>query len=366
MIIPKRRFKSRSFDGFSTPSTSSVGFLSAFRPTTAGIVVDELTSLNLASIWRAVSVKAGDISKLPLNVHERLGAGGSRIDHSHPVYELLSYPNEYRTGRKQRHAAAVHLILWGNSYQEVIRSPETGEPIRLELLDPRMVQPRRNEHGLTFWLKGSKSPWSGKHTLLPENVIHFSGLSINGDDGLSTIRTPNEPIGTALALDRYAGSLWGNSASPNGMIECPAEWDDEARNNFRESWFGEHGGVDRANKVGILEDGAKFVPTGFDPEKLQMLASREFSVVEIARIVGIPPHKLFDMSHDIERGLEESNRDYFETEIEPIVQSMADELSLKLLTVAERRRFYFCFDLRGVMKGTALERAQANAIKLQN
>jgi HK97 family phage portal protein len=339
----------------------------ALRPNSAGQFIDEIAALNLAAIWRGVNVKAGDLAKLPLNVCERLGNGGKRPDFSSPVYELLSYPNDYRTGRKQRHAAAVHLILWGNSYQEIIRDHETGDPVRLELLDPRLVMPRRDDAGrLVFWLKGSASPWSGRKSLLPENVIHFSGLSLDGDRGLSPVMTNSDPLATATALDRYAGSVWGNGAIPNGVVECPPGWPDDARKNFRTAWNEEYQGVKNGNKFALLEEGAKYVATSFDPEKLQVLSSREFSVVEIARIVGIPPHKLFDMSHDIQRSLEETNLDYYETEIDPICQGMADEYGLKLLTVAERKRSFIAFDTTRLMRGKALERAQTNLIKMQN
>ncbi len=360
----KGRLSTRSY-GTSPPDGG--WFHTALRPNSAGQFIDEIAALNLAAIWRGVNVKAGDLAKLPLNVYERLPGRGKRPDSSSPIHELLSYPNQYRTGRKQRHAAACHLILWGNSYQEIIRDPETGNPARLELLDPRLVLPRRDDDGrLVFWLKGSRSPWSGRTNLLPENVIHFSGLSLDGDRGLSPVRMTSDPLATATALDRYAGSLWGNGAIPNGVIECPPGWPDDARANFRAAWNDEYQGVRNGNKVAILEEGAKFVATAFDPEKLQMLSSREFSVVEIARIIGIPPHKLFDMSHDIQRSLEETNLDYYETEIDPICQGMADEYGLKLLTVAGRKRSFVAFDTARLMRGKALERAQTNAIKLTN
>jgi HK97 family phage portal protein len=359
------RLKARS--GGNSPANNAGWFYSALRPTSAGVVIDEAMALNLAGIWRAVNVKTADLAKMPVYVYDRLPNGGKRPNMSSKVYELLNYPNTERTGRKQRHTAATHLTLWGNSYQEIIRDPETGEPERLELLDPRWVVPRRDHNNrLTYWLRGSTSPWSGKKELLAENVIHFSGLSLNGDHGMSPIQSGSDPLATASALDKYAGSLWGNGAVPNGYIECPPGWPDDARANFRQAWQEEHGGVTQANRVAILEEGAKFVATSFDPEKLQMLASREFSVVEIARIVNVPPYKLFDMSHDVQRSLEEMNLDYYESEIEPICQGMADEYALKLFTVGERKRLFIGFDGSRLMRGKALERAQTNQIKLQN
>jgi HK97 family phage portal protein len=363
----KGRLSHQERDGGSgSPTTSAGWYYSSLRPNSSGVLMDEVTALNLAAIWRAVTVKAGDLTKLPLNIYERLEAGGKRPDPANRIFELLSYPNEFQTGRKLRLAAYVHLILWGNSYIEIIRDRETGDPIRLELLDPRWVEPRRIDGRLVYWLKGKKSPWTGKTTLLAENVLHFSGISLNADSGLHPVQSMTEPLGIAAAIDKYAGTLWGNGAIINGVVECPPGWPDDARVNFRQSLQEEHGGVAMANRLCILEEGAKFVGNTFNPEQLQMLASRAYSVVEIARIVGIPPHKLYDMSHDIERGLEESSRDYYETDLEPICLGMADEIDLKLLTVEERKRYFAAFDMNSLMRPNALERAQANEIEMRN
>ena len=363
----KGRPRLRDGVGVGSPATSAGWYYSALRPNASGVLMDEVTALNLAAIWRGVTVKAGDLTKLPLGLYERLEGEAKRPDRSHPVFRLLNYPNPYQTGRKLRHAANVHQILWGQSFIEVLRDRETGDPLRLELLDPRWCQPRRDEEGrLYYWLKGRKSPWSGRTRLLPENVLHFTGLSLDADGAVPPVQSMGEPLGIAASLDRFAGTFWGNGAIPNGVIECPAGWDDDARVNFRQGWQEEHGGVGMANRVAILEEGAKFVATTADPEKLQVLGAREYSVVEVARIVGIPPHKLYDMSHDIERGLEESNRDYYETDLEPTCLMQADEIDLKLLTAQERGRYYVAFNMNSLMRPNALERAQASDIEMRN
>ena len=353
--------------GGGSPGFNAAWYYASARPNASGVVVDEVMALNLAAIWRAVSVKSGDLTKLPLKVYERLENDGKRQDRSHRIYELLCYPNEDQGGHKLRRAVNAHLVLWGRAYQEIIRDDETGEPLRLRLLDPRWVQTRRDDAGrLSYWLKGKASPWTGRKSLLPENVLHYTGLSLDADDALSPVQAGGEPLGIAASLDRYAGTLWGNGGVPNGVIECPPGWPEDARANFRQSWQDIHGGVSNGNRVAILEEGAKFVGTSFNPEQLQVLGAREYSVVEIARIVGVPPHKLFDMSHDIERGLEESNRDYYETELEPIAQAQADEIELKLLLYQERKKYYVAFDMNSLMRPKALERAQTNEIRMRN
>lgn len=360
----KGRYKARDLGDSFTSSWRGPSFFGT-GANHSGVIVDEITALNLASIWQAVSVLAGDLAKLPLNIYERLDNGGKRPNTSHQNYELISYPNEYQTGRKLRHAANVHLTLWGNSYIEILRNDD-GDPVRLELLDPRWVTPRRDHNArLTYWLKGNQSPWSGRKTLLPENVIHYTGLSLNGDVGISPIVSNAESIGIGLAVDRYAATLWSNGAVPQGLVECPPGWDELARENFRTYWQDSHSGGN-ANRTGILEEGAKWVATSFNPEQLQMLSAREYTVVEVARIVGIPPHKLYDMSHDVERTLEESNRDYYETSLEPICLMQCDELDLKLLNVQERKQLYFAYNMDALMRGNALERAQRNDILMRN
>ena len=349
-------------------STGMTDFLGSSRPSSSGIVINELTAMNLTAIWRGVNVLANDLSKLPLNVFRHLPNGkGKHPEYHHDVFKLLSYPNAFQTGRKLRQATMAHVVLYGNSYQEIIRDPETGQATALQLLDPRYVFPFRQDNGdLVYRFRGSKSPWTGKSQILAENCLHFANLTINGDTGLSGIHVCADSIGLSLGVQEYAGNLFTNLAVPQGYIECPPGWDELARQNFRTSWYQEHGGISGSNRVGILEEGAKFVATSFNPEQLQLLSIREFTVKEVARILGIPASKLGDMSNEASRSLSESNRDYYETSVLPFAVNIEDEYALKLFTQEERSTLFVQHNMNSLMREPDSIRAATNEIRMRN
>ena len=46
----------------------------------AGVSVTPTTALGYTPLWRAINLVAGDVAKLPLNVHRRLPDGGKLIE----------------------------------------------------------------------------------------------------------------------------------------------------------------------------------------------------------------------------------------------------------------------------------------------
>ncbi len=58
-----------------------------------------------------------------------------------------------------------------------------------------------------------------------------------------------------------------------------------------------YAGSKNAGQHLLLEGGMKFTSLGARPDLLQALDSRRFGVIEIARVLNIPPPFLMDLSH---------------------------------------------------------------------
>jgi HK97 family phage portal protein len=70
-----------------------------------------------------------------------------------------------------------------------------------------------------------------------------------------------------------------------------------------------HKGVAKSHELGILEGGAKWKSVGIPPEDAQLLLTRRFSVSEVARMFGLPPHLLADVEKSTSwgTGIEQQN-----------------------------------------------------------
>lgn len=98
------------------------------------------------------------------------------------------------------------------------------------------------------------------------------------------------------------------------------------------------------------------MPAGLDyqaisisPEDSQLLESRKYNIIEIARFFNISPAKLFDYSNVSYSSLEQSQLSYLQDTIYPYVRMMEDEMNLKLFKPSEFARMQISFDFAILM-----------------
>jgi HK97 family phage portal protein len=235
-----------------------------------------------------------------------------------------------------------HCLGWGNSYAEIIRDKKTGTPLELQLLspDPNETRPKRIKRGpfagrLAYEVEG------GKRRLLAENVLHIAGFGFDGLCGYSPVQYHRQGIALGLAAERFGGSFFGNGSRAGGLLKVPKTLSAEAIANLRDSFERVHQGADNAHRIAVLEEGVDWVQNSVNPEDAQFLATRQFQVVEVARIYGVPPHKIGDYSRATFSNIEESNLDYVISSILPWVIEIEQEYNLKLFTRRDRMRGYF-------------------------
>jgi hypothetical protein len=131
---------------------------------------------------------------------------------------------------------------------------------------------------------------AGDNDVVPVVLDQAHMLDVcGGVDGRSVVMACRDAFALAIAQEKHGGAFFKNSARPGGFLTTPARLSKESRENLRTSIQPLHGGVENAHKVAILEEGLSWVATGFTNEASEWLGAREFSIVEIARIFGVPP-----------------------------------------------------------------------------
>jgi HK97 family phage portal protein len=119
-----------------------------------------------------------------------------------------------------------------------------------------------------------------------------------------------------------------------------------------------HQGSAAANKVGILMEGMEFQETQIAPEDAQFLASRQFQVIEICRILRLAPHKLADFTQSHLTNIEASNEDHISSCLRPWSIRFEQAVDLKLLTADEfAAGFYTKHDFRPLLLSLSKDRA---------
>jgi HK97 family phage portal protein len=318
----------------------------------AGMLVNERTALTLPAVLSLVNVLATDAAMFPLRVYRRSADGGRESVPLHPVDELLNVsPDGETIPLVWKQSLMAHALLWGNGHAEIQR--KGIKPFALHLLAPETTDATRIEGQLRYKVSGGK-------TLVPENVLHVRGVGYDGVNGYNFIRTLRESIGVGLAQQSYTADFYQNGSDPGGWVEVPQKLGRESQERLRKTWEEKHGGPGNRHRIGVLEQGASYKQNAIDPEKAQLLESRKFQVLELARAWRLPPHKVGDYTQAHLANLETSNLDYLMTALMPWLTIIEQEFTFKLFSREERRSGYYVeHNVAALLRGDILSRYNA-------
>ena len=124
-------------------------------------------------VYACVRVIAETVASLPLNVFEATDKGGVKAL-EHPLQRLLhDEPNPEMTSFIWRETMLSHLLLWGNSYCQILRTGRNGIvglypllPDHMEVdRDSRDVYKRQNLD-CAIWKMLSSTRWSRRSARL--------------------------------------------------------------------------------------------------------------------------------------------------------------------------------------------------------
>ena len=362
-------FRARDKPG-SQPSAKdavSAAMTFSFGMAGSGKSVNARTAIQVSAVYACVRVIAETVASLPFAVYEQDKSGSQRaLDH--PLYRILhDEPNPEMTSFVWREAMLTHLLLWGNSYSQILRAGR-GNIVGLYPLLPDHMEVDRDDKGkLTY----TYSTTSGQQVKLrPEDVLHIPGLGFDGIMGYSPIAIERNAIGLSIAAEEFGGKFFGNGATPSGILTHPNTVKNPKA--LRESWMEAYGGSSNANRVAILEEGMTFTRISMPNNEAQFLETRKFQVEEICRIYRVPPHMIADLEHATFSNIEHQSIDFAVHTIRPWLVRIEQSINRALFSEKEKgggssgKRYYCQFNLDGLMRGSYKERMEGYSIARQN
>lgn len=350
-------------------STNGSGYRFFLGNSTAGKAVTERSAMQMTAVYSCVRILAEAIAGLPLHLYCYKEDGGKEKALGHPLYLLLhDEPNPEMSSFVFRETLMTHLLLWGNAYAQIIRNGK-GEVVALYPLMPNRMTVDRDSSGQLFYsyqMSNSDAPTmpGGTVILKPSDVLHVPGLGFDGLVGYSPIAMAKNAIGLAIATEEYGAKFFANGATPGGLLECPGTVKDPDR--VRESWNKGFSGSQNAGKVAILEEGMKYTPISIAPEQAQFLETRKFQINEIARIFRIPPHMIGDLEKSSFSNIEQQSLEFVKYTLDPWVVRWEQSLSRALFTPEEKSRYFFKFNVEGLLRGDYQSRMNGYATARQN
>lgn len=347
----------------------SMGMIAAFggMMSNTGVPITPFTSLQIAAVFGCVDRLGQDIAKLPIGLREKLPNGeGYRNRVKHPIARLLRRPNGWMTPYQFIRFMVTSLKLRGNGYAAILRDP-AGNPVELIPISPDRVMVQVSETGLVFYdfshpLIGPGQRWSA------EDMLHFKGMCVDGGYvGLSPIAFAQDTMGVAISAQQQAAILFRQGNQTGGILSTDKTLSPEVTAQISAEIARHHAGVQNSSKPMVLGTGFKYERMSVTPEEAQFLESRKFSVEEICRIFGVPPHKIQHFTGATFSNIENQEQAYINDALQTIATEMEQEIARKLFfedELDEGLEAYFNF--RALLRGDMKTRYEAYSIGTQS
>lgn len=265
------------------------------QPTQSGAVVTPESAHRYSTVHKCVRAYYDSIGTMPRRLM-KLEDGGKRRTRvrDHAVAQLLSVrPNRWQTPSAFVGMLEAHAQLRGRGYAEIMFDQRTMQPDELIPIHPDRVTTEVMLNGLPRWkVRPPQGQVGDSRTLLPGEMFHITGMTLDGYEGVNMVDSQREAIGAAIAARDFGSRFWNNDARPPFWIEVPGKFkDNDARSDFRTEWQVAYGGSNRGRPA-VLDRGMKIQELGLDNQTAQWMESRKWSDIDLCGLWKVPPHKI--------------------------------------------------------------------------
>lgn len=331
----------------------------------SGEPVTDATVLALSAAWACVNLVAGTIATLPVMVY-RPAKGGRIVASDHWLYRILhDDPNADQTAVDFWEYTCAALELRGNAYAEKLRG-SAGQVVGLDPLPPGIVSCRRRDDGELEY----RWTWNGvSRRETSANVLHIRGFGGDPLGGISPISAGAETFGHARALNRTSGSVFRNAMMPSGVYQTSAKLNAEQTQQIEQLLAKKYQGAANAGRPLVIGHDLKWQQLTMSPEDMEMLESRGFSVEEICRMWGVPPHMIGHTAGNTQLGssISEQTRGFVMFTLRRRLKRIEAALRKQLLTARDiAEGIIIEINLDGLLRGAPAERSAFYNAGLQN
>lgn len=321
-----RSERAKTKGGYDLATFAALGGGLSLALAASGMTVSRDTAFKVPAYKRGVQLIADYIGKTPFHVksgHERAN--------NHPAWHLVRKWAKWHevSAFEFRRVLVVHALTTGNGYGWIQRDGMMN-PTALEILDPRKITPRLMAGRLIYVIDGKQEYFEA------HEVIHIKALGVNGFTGLDPVTTyATEVLGLAMAQQNYATKFFANGGTPSTYLKTEDYLDDDQWAKLQSKSGPLKRAVENPHEIPVLEK-AELKSLNLTAQQAQLLEAREFSLKDIANLLGLPVHKLQGTGNSSYKSLEEENRAFRDDTLDPWLCQFEMEYQ-KLLTEDQQR-----------------------------
>lgn len=247
----------------------------------------------------------------------------------------------------------MSLLHRGNAYAFKVRNA-AGQVVGLREIHPDRITPGIAPDGTKrFIVDRDEREWT------TADILHIPGLTYDGRFGLNPIHYAADVLGSVAATDDYAARFFGQGTHMGGIISVPQLLTPNERLALEGEWAHFHAGLAAAHRTGVLSKGATYERVTLNADDAQLIESRQYGVLEIARLLRLPPHKLYELSRatfsNIEHQSIETVQDCYQPWCERIEAHINNDRDLTPAGTFHE------FNLEGRLRGDTASRYEAQS-----
>lgn len=316
--------------------------------------VNEKTAQSVSAVYACVQAIAETTASLPLILFKRAGEDRERAS-GHPLYAVLhDMANPEQTALEAREYMQACVLLRGNAFARIVRGMD-GQVRELWPLPPDRVTVLRAAGKIAYdYTDGSGI----LRRLLAHEVLHLRHrLGDDGVLGVSPIAAARGVVELALAESEHGVNTFRNGAKLLGVLKFPGVLKADQREAIKASWGSQYAGAANAGRTAILEGGVDFQSVSMSLEDAEWIASRQFSVEEVARLFRVPPTVIGDLRHGNYSNSVEMARQFVTMTLRRHLVAWEQAIAKQLLTEENRRTYFAEHQVEGLLRGDSVNRA---------
>lgn len=327
----------------------------------AGVQVNERSALSVPATLQALRILTGVFAMTPLHYFRRDDTGRQRAD-SDPLWTLLhDQPNSHQSAFAFKELLLGDLLLTGDFYAYISRDAR-GVPValtRLKKTDVTIWEHFDRRDGITLFYDATL-PDGSRERFAARDIWHVAGFTRNGLSGLNPIDYARDALGGAIATANHASQFWGNGGKPSTILRGKQKISPEDKLRMRADYKALYGGP-AGDDVAVFDQDLDVKFLTETHENSQFVETRGFQVVDQARLWGVPPHLLFDLSKASFANIEQQSLEFVIYHLGPIYERVSSAATRQFAPDG----YYFEFITDALVKGDLKSRMEAYWLQRQ-
>lgn len=315
----------------------------------AGTTVSPSRVLGISAWYSGVRYISEVMAGLPVHRYKML-PGNGRTQRVSPQWVLT--PDVEQPWYGLIEFIVMALLHRGNAFAFKLRNA-AGIVVGLREIHPDRVTVGVAPDGTKrFMIDRDEKLWTTR------DILHIPGLAYDGRVGMNPIRCSADALGSVVATDEYAARFFSNNTNLGGIISVEEAMTTDEALALKTQWEDFHQGILNAHRTGVLSKGARYDRVTLNAEDSQLIQSRQYGVSEIARLLRLPPHKLYDLSKATFSNIEHQSIEAITDGIQPWAERIEAHINFdRDLTLPGT---YIEFNLDGRLRGDTTSRYAAH------